>query len=615
VRSWAVAGPRFAVAAATLLLLLGSPARAQGGADAPTRAATARVRLVVASEPGESSVFVRYGDKPEGRFLGRTPAGGAPLELDVEAGPAEVVVVKDGFVCKVEPLELRSGSSARLEVRLTPDVHVPRDVVLKGLPSFVKDPAQGEELYVALLAHVVRSYVEEKDPRKLVDGSVDVLVGILNAVRSRELLLRRELPADARRRYYPDELDLSGYPPLALTRTPADAQGRSTWSLAAGGVAVEGATDGDLDSHLAVLQKAWAFVKHQWDARRVLSDAVITSCLVEGLIEGLDDKHTHFLSPTDVEEMSEETQGAFGGVGLVVGLEDGVLTVKAPMDGSPAARAGIKKGDVIVSIDGQPTERMKLQDAVKAMRGEVDSPVELVMARGDKRMTMTVVRARVALKTVASRLLPGDIGLVRITSFMHEGLHDEVQAALEQMKAKGMKALVIDLRNNPGGLLEEAYTVADLFVPADGVVVSTRSRIGAPRVLRATSGQKWTLPIAVLVDATSASASEILAGVLRDHRLATLVGQKTFGKGSVQRVLPLDPYGCALALTVATYHLPNGATPHKVGVTPDVLVELPEDQTAVLLDTAVYGDSQEKDAQLEAASALLRERLAVSRPR
>jgi carboxyl-terminal processing protease len=569
----------------------------------------------VASEPADSAVFVRYGQDARDRFVGRTPKDGGPLSLDLTPGDAQLVVYKDGFVCKVEPLELRSGGAARLEVRLTPDIEVPRGLVLKDSPAFVHSAGEGEEIYVALLAHVVRFYVDEKDPRALVDSSVKTLVDILDAVRGRELLLRRELPQDARRRYYGEELDLTGYPPLALTRTPGRG-GRSTYALGAGSVGIEGTTDtGDLDSYLDMLQKVYAFVQRTWDTRGVLSDAVITRCLIEGMIAALGDPHTHFLTPDDVAEMNADTEGAFGGVGLIVGLRDGELSVVAPMDGTPGQRAGVRAGDVIEAIDGQDATRIPLKRAVDMMRGDVDSPIELRLRRGDRRFTVTIVRAKVAVRYTAHRMLPGGIGYLRISSFMYETLHDEVAAALEDLDRHGLRALVIDLRNDPGGLLEEARAIADMFVPK-GVIVSTRTRIpGESRELDADPGvKKWRIPLAVLVNGGSASASEILAGVLRDHKLATLVGEKTYGKGSVQRVLPLDPYGCAVALTVATYHLPSGVTPHKVGLTPDVVVPLTDEQaTALIARTNYTVDAEASDPQLDAAVDVLEKRLAAGR--
>lgn len=596
-----------------VLLALPGQGLAQDRPAAPVEEG-GRVRVAVASEPSDSAVFVRYEADPRDRFVGRTPKDGAPLELELEPGPAELVIYKDGFVCKVEPLELRGGGAARLEVRLTPDIEIPRGVHLKEAPAFVRSADEGEEIYVALLAHVVRFYVDEKDPRALVERSVATLVEVLNAVRSRELLLRRELPLEARRRYYGEELDLSAYPPLAFKRTSVGVTGKTRWSLGAGAVGIEGETDsGDLDSYLGMLQQIYAFVRYKWDARQLLSDAVLTNCLIEGLLEALDDDHTHFLSPKDVQEMQTDQQGSFGGVGLIVGMRDGRLTVITPMGGTPAQRAGILAGDVIRAIDGQDTSRMAMDKAVDLMRGPVDTPVELRVERGERTFTVSIVRANVEIRSVASRMLGGGVGYLRIISFMDVALHEKVVAALQTLERQGAKALVLDLRLNPGGLLEEARAVADLFVP-EGVIVSTRTRMaGEARTLRADpEARKWRLPIAVLIDQGSASASEILAGVLRDHQLATLVGEKTFGKGSVQRVLPLDPFGCALALTIATYHLPSGATPHKVGIEPDVVVTLTDEQRAKLAARTAYTvEDEEIDPQLQAAIDLLRARLAA----
>ncbi|MBX3471029.1 MAG: PDZ domain-containing protein [Planctomycetes bacterium] len=589
------------------------PVAGQDVAGAVVRDGPSRVRLAIASEPVDSAVFVRYPAEARDRFVGRTPGDGGALELELEPGPAELVIYKDGFVCKVEPLELRPGGAARLEVRLTPDIEVPRRVHLKDAPSYVRSATEGEEIFVAVLAHVVKFYVEEKHPYELVDRAVATLVDVLNAVRSRELLLRRELPQEARRRYYGEEVDLSGYPALAFTRgAPALVSGKRRWSLGAGAVAVEGETDPvDLDSYLDMLQKVYAFVRHKWDTRKLLGDAVVTHCLIEGLIAGLDDDHTHFLSPKDVAEMARDQRGAFGGVGLIVGLRDGRLTVITPMSGTPGQRAGIRAGDVIEAIDGQDTSRMTMERAVDLMRGKVDAPVELRLRRGDQSFTVSVLRANVEIRSVAYRMLGEGVGYLRISSFMNEALHEKVEAALVTLTRQGCKGLVLDLRNNPGGLLEEARAVADLFVP-DGVIVSTRTRMaGEARTLRADPGaSKWKLPVVVLINGGSASASEILAGALREHRLATLVGEKTFGKGSVQRVLPLDPFGCAIALTIATYHLPSGATPHKVGIEPDVVVPLDDEAQAKLIGRTPYTlQDEEIDAQLEAAIGLVRERM------
>lgn len=586
---------------------------------APLAAAQERppVHLSVATEPADAQVFVRYlgGEGAQEQFVGRTPAGAA-LELELAAGAAEVVVFKDGYVCKVEPLQLRSGGSARLEVRLTRDIAIPHGLVLKDSPRLVEDARAGEQLYLAVLAHVVRYYVEELDPRQLVDGSVRTLVEVLEAVRRREQVLRRELSPEARERYYGEELDLRGYAPLVFERGALDAQGRSTYRLTAGAASIAGLTDDSFDSYLRMLKDVYAFLRGQWDASRLLSDAVLTRCLIEGQLGALGDDHTHFLTPAEYAALEEESYGSFGGIGIVVSMRAGKLTVITPMPGTPAARAGILAGDQIVAIDGQLAARLSMKQAVELMRGPVDSPVELTIRRGGRELSVTVVRAEVKVRDTAHRMLGPDapgVGYLRISSFMHEALDVEVETALEALADQGMRALVIDLRNNPGGLLTQAHRLADMFV-RKGVIVSTRTRIaGESRVLTAANdGDELDIPLAVLINGGSASASEILAGTLEEHGLAVLVGERSFGKGSVQRVMPLDPYGGALALTVATYHLPSGATPHKVGVTPDVIVELSEEQELELIKRTNYTVDEEHleaDPQLSAAVKELAKRL------
>lgn len=606
---------RRAVWMACSLALVALPAGAQEPPPPRDVAAPepAKARIEVATDPPEAAVYVHYPDRQE-RFLGRTPAAGA-LALELEAGAAEVVVVKDGFVCKVEPLELEPGAAARLELRLAPDVEIPRGLVLKSAVPFVRDAREGEKVYRAVLQHVNSYYVDEVDPRALIDGSVRTLVEILNAVRAREHLLRRELPPEARRRYYGEELDLRDYPRLVLERGAADDDGRRSFALGAGTIGIEGLTDDSdpIDSYMAMLLRVWGFVRHKWDVRGLLSDSLLTRCLVEGLLEQLGDAHTSFLDPADTAEMAEETAGSFGGVGLVVAREDGRLVVVAPMPGTPAERAGIQAGDWIVAIDGQATDQMQLRRAVTIMRGEVDTPVELRLRRGDEELTRTLLRARVLVRAVASRLLPGKdgappVGYVRISTFMHEELEREVRDAVLALKARGAGAFVLDLRANPGGLLSQAWAVANLFV-REGTIVSTRSRLpGQSRTLTAEPGPKLdTGPLAVLIDGQSASASEILAGTLHDLGLARLVGTRSYGKGSVQRVIPLQPFSCALALTVATYHLPSGETPHGKGVTPDVVVELSEEEAVQVMTRSNYTVEQEAvDPQLQAALDLLR---------
>jgi carboxyl-terminal processing protease len=317
------------------------------------------------------------------------------------------------------------------------------------------------------------------------------------------------------------------------------------------------------------------------------------------------------MTPDDVAKMASETVGSFGGVGIVVSMRSGRLTVIAPMAGTPAERAGILAGDEIAAIDGAPTDRLSMRDAVGLMRGKIGTRVELTLRRGDRELTVTVVRAEVAIKPTSASMISKAVGYLRISSFMHGKLSELVREAITRLVGQGARALIIDLRNNPGGLLTEAHKIADLFVKR-GVILSTRTRLpGESRKLMADpKSDKFEMPLAVLINGGSASASEILAGTLKEHGLAIVIGERSFGKGSVQRVLPLDTYKCALALTVATYHLPSGATPHKKGVMPDVVIKLSEEEARRVAERTNYApDEALADPQLEEARKRLRAKL------
>jgi carboxyl-terminal processing protease len=591
------------------LLVGGSVARAED-----------KARLTIASDPADAIVSLsdarptKTGGKLTDHFeriLGRTP-----LTIEVPAGTAEVVIAKDGYVVKVEPLELQAGAAQRLEVRLTRDVPIPAGISFKDAPPLVKSPEESERLVDMVARAVSALYVERRERGALIEAALRGLVDGLSAVREREGLLRRELSEKERVRFYGEEIDLRPYPALRYSEEAAG-PGKTRWSLAAGTVAVEGTTDSEeLETEKEKLHAVYAFLKNRWDLSGKLDDSMLAKALVDGLLGSLDDVHTHFLAPDAWKEMGEETAGHFGGVGIVVGArEGGGITVVAPMEGTPAEKAGVKAGDRIVAIDGRSTEGQSLSDVIKVMRGEPGSRVELTLRRGDEPPWKVVLeRASIAIKNTKALLLPGEprLGYLRISTFMSEKLEDEVAAGLDELERKGAQGFVLDLRNNPGGLLQKAVQIADTLVPAGETIVSTRGRIVIePQTFKATSGAKRRkLPIAILVNEGTASASEILAGTLHEHGLAFLVGEKTFGKGSVQRVVPLEDWSCALALTIATYHLPSGVTPHKKGLEPDIKVALSEDEKLEIADrgvTATLGEG--KDRQLDVAMAELRKKL------
>jgi carboxyl-terminal processing protease len=298
---------------------------------------------------------------------------------------------------------------------------------------------------------------------------------------------------------------------------------------------------------------------------------------VKGMLDTLD-PHSAFMPPDAFKEMQVETQGSFGGLGIEITVKDRMLTVVAPIDGTPAERAGIQPGDRIVKIEGQPTKDMTLMDAVRKMRGPKGSKVIISILRegSPEPMDIPLVRETIEVHSVRSKDLGDGIYYVRVTSFQEKTSKD-LEKALDQAQKAGDAALILDLRNDPGGLLNQAVAVSDMFLDKGQLIVYTQGRI-KNQDLRFTAEHtnglpKW--PMVVLVNGGSASASEIVAGALQDWKRAVLIGTKTFGKGSVQTVIPLSD-GSGLRLTTAKYFTPRGRSIHGIGITPDIVVELPK---------------------------------------
>jgi len=295
---------------------------------------------------------------------------------------------------------------------------------------------------------------------------------------------------------------------------------------------------------------------------------------VKGMLDTLD-PHSAFMTPEAFKEMQVETQGSFGGLGIEITVKDRMLTVVAPIDGTPAERAGILPGDRIVKIEGQATKDMTLMDAVRMLRGPKGSKVTISILREgpSEPVDITLVREVIEVHSVRSKDLGDGIYYARITSFQEKTSKD-LEKALEQAQKAGDAALILDLRNDPGGLLNQAVAVSDMFLDKGQLIVYTQGRI-KNQDLRFTAEHsnglpKW--PMVVLVNGGSASASEIVAGALQDWKRAVLIGTKTFGKGSVQTVIPLSD-GSGLRLTTAKYFTPRGRSIHGIGITPDIVVE------------------------------------------
>jgi carboxyl-terminal processing protease len=306
-----------------------------------------------------------------------------------------------------------------------------------------------------------------------------------------------------------------------------------------------------------------------------VSDQKIIEAALNGMLTSLD-PHSSYMNEKQFDEMKVQTKGEFGGLGIEVTMDNGLVKVVSPIDDTPAAKAGIKPGDFIAEIDGQQVMGMTLSDAVEKMRGKVGTAVKLTVLReGLKQpLKLTLKRDTIHIQSVRSRA-EGDVAYIRINSFAENTSQAMTEAFAKEKKAIGanLKGIVLDLRNNPGGLLDQAISVSDAFLER-GEIVSTRSRNPQEsRRYTATGGDiAQGLPIVVLINEGSASASEIVAGALKDHKRAVALGVKTFGKGSVQTVIPISGHG-AIRLTTARYYTPSGVSIQAKGITPDIVVE------------------------------------------
>lgn len=316
-------------------------------------------------------------------------------------------------------------------------------------------------------------------------------------------------------------------------------------------------------------------------------DSKLIESAISGMLTGLD-PHSSYMDAKSFRDMQVQTRGEFGGLGIEVTMEDGLIKVVSPIDDTPASKAGIMANDIITNLDDEAVQGLTLNQAVEKMRGPVNTKIKLkIMRKGqDNPIEVTLVRDNIRVRSVRARVEADDIGYIRITTFNEqttEGLKKEIANLTNQIGADKLKGFILDLRNNPGGLLEEAVTVSDTFLDR-GEIVSTRGRNAEETQRRSAHAGDLTKgkPLIVLINGGSASASEIVAGALQDHKRATLVGTRSFGKGSVQTIIPLGSGNGALRLTTARYYTPSGKSIQAKGITPDieVLQDVPDDLKA-----------------------------------
>ena len=399
-----------------------------------------------------------------------------------------------------------------------------------------------------------------------------------------------------------------------------------TWLLAGGaigvflavgqGVLAERHGEGTLPlDDLRTFTEVFARIKN--DYVEPVEDKALLENAIRGMLTGLD-PHSSYLIPDDYQELQAGTSGEFGGLGIEVGMEDGFVKVIAPIDDTPAQRAGVEAGDLVIRLDDTPVKGMSLSDAVKVMRGAPGTDIVLTIVREglDRPIRITITRDVIRVTSVRSRELEPGYGYVRISQFQlrtGESLREAVGKLRENAGDEDLKGLVLDLRNNPGGVLNAAVSVSDAFLN-EGTIVYTEGRMDDAKLTFSAKGSDILdgIPLVVLVNAGSASASEIVAGALQDHRRAVIMGEKTFGKGSVQTILPLGN-GSALKLTTARYYTPSGISIQARGIVPDITLDrvqvsqLEVGQGVKEADLARHLESDGEEEDFEAAKRAQRE--------
>lgn len=326
---------------------------------------------------------------------------------------------------------------------------------------------------------------------------------------------------------------------------------------------------------------------------------------LKGLVQSLEDPYSQYLTVDEYASFTQQTAGIYGGIGVIVTPgEDNLITVVSPIEDTPGERAGLKTEDKILKVNGAEFYADTMDKAVKVMKGKPNTPVTLTIGRKDKEgiyqmFDIEIIREEIRLVTVKSNIIDENIGYIKLTSF-DELTYEDFKASLNGLEAEGVKGLVIDLRNNPGGLLNITANIADEFL-GEADIVYTETKNGEREYLKSRKGMT-NLPLVILVNGGSASASEILAGAIQDHGRGELVGTTTFGKGVVQRIKPL-PDGSGIKLTISEYFTPNGTNIHGIGIVPDVVVELNEDVEEIGVNNIT------NDNQLQKALEVLKSKI------
>ncbi|MFA4844081.1 MAG: S41 family peptidase [Candidatus Margulisiibacteriota bacterium] len=363
---------------------------------------------------------------------------------------------------------------------------------------------------------------------------------------------------------------------------------------------------GELDRKLETYLQALDIVKNDY-VHKDLDDQKLVYGSIRGMLDALDDPYTRFMEPKSYKEMRLRMSGSYSGIGIYIGIKDKVLTAISPIEDTPAKKAGLRAGDAILKIDGKETKEMALEEAVSLIRGPQGSKVKLNIYRRTWKepKDFDIPRAKIVIKSAVAKKLSGNIGYIKLNTFENVAAAREFEKGLRDLR--DTDGLIIDVRGNGGGLLQNAIDIGSMFIPTPGMIVQTVDREGRREQLESTGRVLWTKPVVLLINEGSASASEILAGALRDNKIATLVGNHSFGKASVQNVRQLND-GSALLVTIAKYLTPNGEDINKRGISAEVVVTIPTKEADEALDSDL--PDEEKDSQIQAAEKVLREKIA-----
>ncbi|EOU1462788.1 S41 family peptidase [Clostridium perfringens] len=336
-----------------------------------------------------------------------------------------------------------------------------------------------------------------------------------------------------------------------------------------------------------------------------IDDSKLAEGAIKGMVSSLGDQYTYYMNEKEFSDFKEKSQGNYMGIGIQVAVKDGKIVVISPIQGGPAEKAGIKTGDIILKVNGEPVSGNELDKAVSMMKGTTKENIKLTLYReGKGEFNVDVMRDVIKTVNVKSEMIDGDIGYIEVLAF-DEGTAKDFETQLKALEEKGMKGLILDLRGNPGGFMKECVDLVSNFVPKDKVIVSTIDKYGNKEESVSKGGIAQGMPLVVLIDGGTASASEIVAGAIRDYDLGTLVGTTSFGKGIVQVVLDKigqEKDGTALKVTISKYYTPNGENIHKKGIGPDVTVEYSKE-----LKEKTY--SRSTDPQFEKALEIIQEKI------